>query len=30
VAGIAYGVSLVFGPAGGLIARALPRRHLKA
>jgi zinc/manganese transport system permease protein len=30
VAGGAYGVSLVFGPAGGLVARALPRRHLEA
>ena len=27
VAGAAYGMSLVFGPAGGLVARALPRRH---
>ncbi len=26
VAGIAYGVSLVFGSAGGLVARSLPRR----
>ncbi len=30
VAGIAYGVSLVFGPAGGLVTRALPRRHFEA
>lgn len=30
VAGLAYGVSLVLGPAGGLVARALPRRHLEA
>lgn len=30
VAGIAYGVSLVFGPVGGLVARALPRRHFEA
>ena len=30
VAGIAYGVSLVFGPAGGRVARALTRRHLEA
>jgi zinc/manganese transport system permease protein len=30
VAGLAYGVSLVFGPAGGLVARAMPRRHLEA
>ncbi|WP_421907391.1 metal ABC transporter permease [Mameliella sp.] len=29
VAGIAYGVSLVFGPVGGLIAQALPRRHFE-
>lgn len=28
VAGIAYGVSLVFGPAGGLIGRVLPRPHV--
>ena len=30
VAGIAYGVSLVLGPAGGLVAQALPRRHFEA
>ncbi len=30
MAGIAYGVSLVFGPAGGLVTRALPRRHFEA
>ena len=30
VAGVAYGVSLVFGPAGGLVAQALPRRHFEA
>lgn len=30
VAGIAYGVSLVFGPVGGLITRILPRHHLEA
>ncbi len=30
VAGIAYGVSLVFGPAGGLVARALPRPLLES
>ncbi len=30
VAGIAYGVSLVLGPSGGLVAQALPRRHLEA
>ncbi|WP_305971804.1 MULTISPECIES: metal ABC transporter permease [unclassified Mameliella] len=29
VAGIAYGVSLVFGPVGGLIAQALPRRDFE-
>lgn len=29
VAGIAYGMSLVFGPVGGLVAQALPRRHLE-
>ncbi|MEM9523355.1 MAG: metal ABC transporter permease [Pseudomonadota bacterium] len=28
-AGLAYGTSLVIGPAGGLVARALPRHHLK-
>lgn len=27
-AGLAYGMSLVFGPVGGLITRALPRPHL--
>ena len=30
VAGIAYGLSLVFGPAGGLVARALPRPHFES
>jgi len=30
VAGLAYGMSLVVGPAGGLVARAFPRRHLEA
>ncbi|MEM0946184.1 MAG: metal ABC transporter permease [Pseudomonadota bacterium] len=30
MAGVAYGVSLVCGPAGGLIAQAFPRRHLEA
>ncbi len=30
VAGFAYGLSLVIGPAGGLVARALPRRHFEA
>ncbi len=29
VAGIVYGVSLVLGPAGGLIAQVLPRRPLQ-
>ena len=29
VAGIVYAVSLVFGPAGGLIAQVLPRRPLQ-
>jgi len=27
VAGVAYGGSLLFGPSGGLIAQAMPRRH---
>ena len=30
VAGLAYGLSLVFGPVGGLAGRAFPRRHLEA
>ena len=30
VAGIAYGMSLVFGPSGGLVAQVFPRRHLEA
>lgn len=30
VTGVAYALSLVFGPVGGLVARALPRRHLEA
>ena len=30
VAGIAYAVSLVFGPVGSIVARALPRRHIEA
>ena len=30
VAGIAYVMSLVLGPAGGLITRALPRPHIEA
>ncbi len=29
VAGLAYGISLAFGPVGGLVARALPRRHFE-
>ncbi len=29
MAGVAYGVSLVLGPAGGLVAQALPRRHFE-
>ncbi len=29
VAGIFYAVSLVFGPVGGLVAQALPRRHFE-
>lgn len=29
VAGIAYGVSLVFGPVGGLVVRVLPRPHFE-
>lgn len=29
VAGIAYGLSLVFGPVGGLVAQAPPRRHFE-
>lgn len=27
VAGVAYGISLLFGPSGGLITQAMPRRH---
>ncbi len=27
VAGMAYGVSLILGPVGGLVAQAVPRRH---
>ncbi|MEM7023346.1 MAG: metal ABC transporter permease [Pseudomonadota bacterium] len=30
VAGLVYGVSLVIGPAGGLVTQALPRRRLEA
>ena len=30
VAGLAYALSLVFGPVGGLAGRAFPRRHLEA
>ena len=30
VAGLAYALSLVFGPVGGLATRAFPRRHLEA
>ncbi|MFQ6549633.1 metal ABC transporter permease [Aestuariibius sp. 2305UL40-4] len=30
VAGIAYGLSLILGPVGGLAARAFPRRHFEA
>ncbi len=30
MAGFAYGLSLLLGPVGGLIARAFPRRHLEA
>lgn len=30
VAGLAYAVAVAFGPAGGLIGRLLPRRHLEA
>ncbi len=30
VAGIVYGASLVFGPSGGLVAQALPRRYFEA
>lgn len=29
-AGVIYGLSLAFGPRGGLVLRALPRRHLEA
>lgn len=30
VAGVLYAVSVVFGPVGGMIWRAFPRRHLEA
>ena len=30
VAGLAYALSVIFGPAGGLVGRAFPRRHLTA
>ncbi|BAF86561.1 ABC transporter permease protein [Azorhizobium caulinodans ORS 571] len=30
VAGAAYAVSVVFGPAGGVLSRLMPRRHLEA
>ncbi len=30
VAGLAYGLSLVFGPVGGLVGRTFPRRYLEA
>ncbi|WP_454917028.1 metal ABC transporter permease [Xanthobacter sediminis] len=30
VAGVAYGVAVVFGPAGGVLSRLLPGRHLEA
>lgn len=30
VAGVAYAMSLIFGPVGGIVAQALPRRHLEA
>ena len=30
VAGVAYALSVVFGPAGGLVVRARPRHHLEA
>jgi zinc/manganese transport system permease protein len=28
-AGFFYAASVLFGPVGGLVARALPRRHLR-
>ena len=30
IAGIAYGASLIFGPKGGLMTRALPRPHFES
>ncbi|MFG1417651.1 metal ABC transporter permease [Xanthobacter sp. V0B-10] len=30
VAGVAYGVAVIFGPAGGVLSRLLPGRHLEA
>ncbi len=30
VAGTGYAVSVIFGPAGGVLSRRLPRRHLEA
>ncbi|WP_341991914.1 metal ABC transporter permease [Azorhizobium sp. AG788] len=30
VAGAGYAVSVIFGPAGGVLSRQLPRRHLEA
>ena len=29
VAGIGYGLSLIFGPVGGLVAQTMPRRHFE-
>ncbi len=29
VAGIGYGLSVIFGPVGGLVAQSLPRRHFE-
>ena len=29
VAGVAYGVSVILGPSGGLVVQALPRRHIE-
>ena len=30
VAGVGYGLSVIFGPVGGLIAQRLPRRHFES
>jgi len=30
VAGIGYGLSVIFGPVGGLVAQSLPRRHFES